>query len=337
MDAREKTAGLHGRRNVLKALALAGATGFAGLRPRLAAAEPPPETTRIRLARYPVDVYCTAPQWVAEPLLRAEGFRSIEYVTSPDGGSDVGAGNIDITLADVPGALLEIDAGKPIAVVAGIHGGCYELFGGGTVRSVRDLRGRTVAVASAGYRAFVASMASYVGLDPRKDIKFITSLEATQLFIDGKADAVLGFPPTPQELRARKVGHVVVNTAVDRPWSQHFCCVAIANREFVRRNPVAVKRALRSIIKATEICASDPERVARMIVERGYVKNYESALQVLKEVPYRRWREYDSADTIRFFALRMHEAGVVTSNPKKLIERGTDWRFVTELKKELKA
>jgi len=325
------------RREFVRDMALAGAASAFGFGSGALAAESPPETTRLRLARFPVDIYCTAPQWVAESLLRAEGFTSVEYVMTRDSAVQVGTGEIDVTVSDVPGTLLEIDAGKPIVVVGGIHGGCYELFGGGGVRSVRDLRGRTVAVATAGYRAFVASMASYVGLDPRKDIKFIVSLEATQLFIDGKADAVLGFPPTPQELRARKVGHVVVNTALDRPWSQHFCCVAIANREFVRRNPVAVKRALRSIIKATEICASEPERVARMIVDRGYVKNYDSALQVLKEVPYRRWREYDSADTIRFFALRMHEAGVVTSNPKKLIERGTDWRFVIELKKELKA
>ena len=66
----------------------------------------------------------------------------------------------------------------------------------------------------------------------------------------------LGFPPDPQELRARKIGHVVVNSAVDRPWSQYFCCMATANREFVRKHPVATKRALRAILKAADLCAA---------------------------------------------------------------------------------
>ena len=37
------------------------------------------------------------------------------------------------------------------------------------------------------------------------------------LFADGKIDAFLGFPPEPQELRARQIGHVILNSAVDRP------------------------------------------------------------------------------------------------------------------------
>jgi NitT/TauT family transport system substrate-binding protein len=73
-----------------------------------------------------------------------------------------------------------------------------------------------------------------------------------------------------------------------------------------------------------------------LLVDRGHLKDYEYSLQALREIPYRRWREYDSADTIRFFALRMYEAGVIRSSPQKIIAQGTDWRFLTELKKELK-
>lgn len=145
-----------------------------------------------------------------------------------------------------------------------------------------------------------------------------------------------GFPPEPQELRARKIGRTVVNTGADRPWSQYFCCMAVGNREFVRAHPVAVKRALRALVRATDLCATDPERVARVVAQRGYVKSAEHALQAFREIPYNRWRQYDSADTIRFYALRMHEAGVIKSTPKKLIAEGTDWRFVNALKQELK-
>ena len=112
--------------------------------------------------------------------------------------------------------------------------------------------------------------------------------------------------------------------------------MGLGHRTFARRYPVATKRALRALVKATDVCAAEPERVVRQLVARGYLKDYEYSLQAVREVPYRRWREYDSADTIRFFALRLHEAGVIKSSPQKLIADGTDWRFINELKRELR-
>ena len=42
-------------------------------------------------------------------------------------------------------------------------------------------------------------------------------------------------------------------------------------------------------------------------------------------------------DSLRFYALRLHEAGMITASPNALLAEGTDWRFVNELKRELKA
>jgi NitT/TauT family transport system substrate-binding protein len=83
---------------------------------------------------------------------------------------------------------------------------------------------------------FLASMAAYVGLKPQTDIRWLTmsDAEAMHRLAEGKIDAYLRFPPPPQELRARKAGRVIVNSAIDRPWSQYFCCIAAGNREFVR-------------------------------------------------------------------------------------------------------
>jgi NitT/TauT family transport system substrate-binding protein len=179
---------------------------------------------------------------------------------------------------------------------------------------------------------------AYVGLDPRKDLTWVTHpfAESTQLLAEGKIDAVLAFPPQPQELRAKQIGHVVVNSSVDRPWSQYFCCMVYTNREFLRKHPVATKRALRAILKAADVCAREPEGAARFLVDKGYTQNYDYALQTLKDIPYGKWREYDPEDTVRFYALRLHEAGMIKSSPQKLIAQGTDWRFLNALKKEIK-
>jgi NitT/TauT family transport system substrate-binding protein len=120
-------------------------------------------------------------------------------------------------------------------------------------------------------------------------------------------------------------------------WSQYFCCVLVAGTDFVRRYPVATKRALRAILKATDLCATEPEKAARRLIEGGFVQNYDIAFQPLTELPYKVWREFDPEDSIRFYALWLHEFGELNSTPKKLIAQGTDWRFLNELKSELKA
>jgi NitT/TauT family transport system substrate-binding protein len=226
-------------------------------------------------------------------------------------------------------------------VLAGEHAGCFELLATDRIRTIRDLKGRTVAVPELGsnQHVFLAVMMAYVGLDPRKDINWVNypADESMALLAEGKIEAYLGFPPIPQELRARKIGHVVVNSTVDRPWSQYFCCMLVGNKEFVRKNPVATKRALRAIMKSADICAVDPERVARSLVARGLAQNYEYTLQSVKELPYGRWREFDPEDTMRFYCLRLREVGMIKSSPQKIIAEGADWRFWKELQKELKA
>jgi NitT/TauT family transport system substrate-binding protein len=109
-----------------------------------------------------------------------------------------------------------------------------------------------------------------------------------------------------------------------------------AHRDFVRRHPMATKRAMRAILKANDICAFEPERVAQRLVDWGYATRYEHAVQALRELPYAKWHEYDAEDAVRFYALRLHEARVIKSTPQRIIVQGTDWRFLHELKQELK-
>jgi len=93
---------------------------------------------------------------------------------------------------------------------------------------------------------------------------------------------------------------------------------------------------LRAVLKANEICAAEPERAVRALVERGYVRGQDNALGLMRELPYARWRDYDTEATVRFFALRLREAGMIRSTPQRIIAQSTDWRFINELKNELK-
>jgi NitT/TauT family transport system substrate-binding protein len=333
------------RRDFLASLSAAGAAGALGVRTSLAD-EGPPEVTTIRLRRDPS--ICIAPWYIAEDLLRAEGFTDIRYVAvhGPRQAEMMASGELDFALWDAGTVVFRLDTGVPATALAGVHVGCFELFAHEPVRTISDLKGKKVGidVLGSGKHRYVSVMAANVGLDPNKDIEWVegaaldpSALFPLELFAEGRVDAFLAFPPEPQELRARKIGHVILNTTTDKPWSQYFCCMAAGNREFIHNHPIATKRVLRALFKANDICATEPESAAQHLVDRGFAQNYDYALQTLTELPFASWREFDPDDSLRFFALRLHEVGMIQSSPNALLAEGTDWRFLNELKRELKA
>jgi len=325
------------RRDFLASVSAAGAAGVLGNREPLAD-EGPPETTTIRLGRFPG--ICGAPVYTAEALLRAKGFTDVRYVPKPPLDA-VARGETDFDFDAAPWVVAQLAAGEPITALAGIHPGCFELFAHEPIQTISDLKGKKFGIPTLGSspHLLLAVMAAHVGLDPRKDINWVASPTgySIELFAAGEVDAFLGFPPEPQELRSRKIGRAILNTTTDKPWSQYFCCTVFGNREFVRANPVATKRFLRAILKTADLCITEPKRAAQRLVDAGFTKRYDYALQSLTELPYASWREFDPEDTMRFYALRLHEVGMIESTPNALLAEGTDWRFLDELKRELKA
>jgi NitT/TauT family transport system substrate-binding protein len=329
------------RRDVLLA---AGAIGAAGLWPGAAAlaSDDALETTAIRLPKS-LGV-CLAPVFAAEAALRLEGFTEPRFANSGTGVSViemVTRGELDLSQATVPTLVYELAQGRPIVCLAGVHSGCYELFVHGDIATLSELRGKRVAIHAPGAHAqyYLSAMAAYVGLDPRADIDWRVpeGETALELFARGGADAFMAFAPEPQELRARGVGQVILNTATDRPWSQYFCCMIYGNPDWVLQHPIATKRAIRAILKTADWCVADPAAVARHLVAEGFTADETFAAEALAEIPYTRWHEFDVEDSMRFYALRLHEAGLVTRTPQQIIADGADWRHFEALKRELRA
>ena len=211
----------------------------------------------------------------------------------------LGAGEVDMAMNFIGPLLMRLDALDPIVMLAGGHVGCFELIGSERIRSIRDVKGKRVALADrvTSY-VFLDSLLGYVGFDARKDLEVPVHppAESIRLLAERKVDAFLAFPPFTQELRAKKIGHVVASFATDRPWSQYFCCLLAGNREFVRKNPIATKRTIRAVLKAADMCALEPERGARVLAERmnstqsdpkrSDPNQYDYALQLMKDLPY---------------------------------------------------
>ncbi len=199
--------------------------------------------------------------YVAEDLLRAEGFAEVRIRADRRHGTRWRHGSaVKSTSASIFAAPLvyHLDAGRADhGRSAGVHTGCFELFA-----HERDpARCSTSRAGASASRRLGSSPHVFLAViadlrRPRPGAMTSTGSRAAtgppkELFAAGKIDAFLGFPPEPQELRARKhrprdperrgrpaVVGVLLLSAGGQP------------RNSSGKHPIATKRVLRAILKA---------------------------------------------------------------------------------------
>jgi NitT/TauT family transport system substrate-binding protein len=302
---------------------------------------PPPETTTVRIAN---PAACDPGLMLAGDYLREEGFTDVRYVATSfiergwvlNHEADVAPGHPEMIVAS-------LDAGVPFVMLAGLHSGCLEVWVGPGIQTIGQLRGRKIAVrrtdTSDEYYAFFATLLGYVGIDPLKDVEFIaagTGAGMISAFIEGRADAVLAAATNgPLFRRLPKLpGQRILATMTDKPWSQYLCCTLMADRDWARQNPIATKRVTRAVLRATDAAAKDPARAAHDAAAALGVADESLVRETMAMCTYN-WRELDPEETLRFFALRLADAKLITTTPQQLIAQGTDLAYMRQLRKEL--
>lgn len=308
------------------------------------AAQSPTETSAIRIPK--VALTAAIAQAMAAEFLREEGFTDIQYVTvaRPEEIFSRFANNeFDMTLLPANMVTARVDAGDPIVALAGMNAGCFQIVASNAVKTLSDCRGKRLASSGAGFPddIFLSLTLRNVGIDMRKENTILTQPHdaAVQALTSGEVDAMVTYPPLVNRLRTSDVAHLILDANVDRPWSQYIFSMAVVHRDYLTKNPVATKRALRALLKAADVVAKEPERAAQASKAQGFIPEplYTPTLNELPMIPYNVWRTYDPADTMRFYALRLKESGLINSTPDQILTKGTDFRFLRELKQELKA
>ncbi len=308
---------------------------------------------------YPVE--CDPGLVLAERYLLAEGFIDVQFVNTPFTSRGwITENKADFACAHSEFAVGAIADGLPLVVLSGLHSGCLELWVRDGIRDIRDLRGKRISVRVNGiedmFYAWFAILLRGIGIG----VKDVTFVEAAgpgdsggmiSAFTEGRADAVLaGGSAGPRLSRlTKRPGKVILETGTEKPWSQYFCCNLVANREWVRQNPIATKHVTRALLRATDAAAGDHASAARgsvaVIAARsreigGHAANGnfedESIVTDTMAMCTYNWRELDPEDTLRFFALRLADVGLIASTPEQ-IARGSDFAYMHQWKGESKS
>ncbi len=301
------------------------------------------ETTTLRFPKNDGSP-CLGPFYVAHQFLLEEGFKDIQYpeYLAAEMTPAVSDGALDFNCEFAQSAGTYIDSGYKFSILAGLHPTCHEVFAREGIDSIGDLKGRRVGVtlgdsATASDYGFMSAILQSVGIPSQHTLVEVAGKDIPPLMLKGELDAAIVIPPINEELRDAGINRVILNGMHDPPWSHYFCCMIVANQTFVKKNPVATKRVLRAILKATDLSAADPEGAARYLFDNGHTYNYEHTLRTMKHMPYDVWRRFDPEDTLRFYQLRLREGAGSKLTPDDLIKKTADWRFLNELKREMPA
>ena len=295
---------------------------------------PSPETTTIRLTAG----VCDAPLMAAERFLREEGFTDVQISDAATLAAITG-GKADLGTMFVTQLVGQVDNGKALVGIASVHAGCAEVWAPQSVSSLSDLRGRTVAVAAKnvdniGY-TFISIALKNAGIDP-KDVNFVVDTDPMKAYLDGKSDALLAATTVTVALHANPAnkGHLLVDQAMDKPWSEQDCCIVVAGGEWMRANPIAAKRAVRAILRAADSLGADRADAVKAATDKGLFggsKNYDAARAAANMVSLD-WRVLDPARSVRFHAGLMNQVGLVKMSADDLAAKGTDLSILKELK-----
>jgi NitT/TauT family transport system substrate-binding protein len=302
---------------------------------------PAPETTTLRLP--PGAAACDPAFWLVDDFLREEGFTDLPRA-KPGQGNLLLRGEIDVNVAYANFVATTIDAGQPMLAVGGMHPGCLQLWARKEIGGMRDLRGKTTVVAARAtsdlFYTFLVSLMTSVGVDPN-EVKWIEDPDYTNAyFLDGKVDLFLSATTAGHFIAAspKNPGRVILDTAMDKPWSNNYCCLLVTNRDWAQRNPVAVKRMTRAFMRANDLGANDLASAARVAIDKKVfpaIITYDVLYGFLKDMSYD-WREYDPDESLRFYALRLADGKLVKKTPQQIINDGTDLAYFRQLRKELK-
>ena len=234
--------------------------------------------TKVRIGY--IGLTCEAPLFTAveKGFFAEEGLEPelvrCEWATYKDA---LALGRYDVTHHLLMYFLKPIEQGMDVKFTGGVHRGCLRVQAAadGPIRTVQDLRGKTIAVPGMGTPPFM--FASRVladnGIDPSRDVNWrvYPAGELGLVLSRGLVDAVANSEPVGSLLLADGKVRNIADQAKDAPYKDEYCCAVLVNGTFLTEYPAASAAATRAILKAAKWVDVNPAAAARLSVEKKYI------------------------------------------------------------------
>lgn len=238
----------------------------------------PSGLTKVRVGY--IGLTCEAPLFTAleKGFFREEGLDvemvRCEWATYKDA---LALGRYDVTHHLVMYFLKPIEQGMDVKFTGGVHRGCLRVQAAvdGPIRTVRDLKGKTIGVPGMGTPPFMfaSRVMAAQGVDPSRDVQWrvYPAGELGLVLEQGLVDAVADSEPVGSLLLESGKVRNVADQAKDAPYKDEYCCAVLVNGPFLKKYPQASAAATRAILKAAKWVDANPGAAARLSVERRFI------------------------------------------------------------------
>jgi NitT/TauT family transport system substrate-binding protein len=227
---------------------------------------------KIRMSISSLDVaFLTAGVALKRGFFKEEGFEpELIRMNANVSVTALSTGDIDYTM--IFGSVVRAAVrGLPMKVVASfLDSSTHTLIARPEYKTVKDLRGKTLAVSSFGATSDVAArmMFQRSGIDPERDLKIIALGSDRARFSalkEGIVDVAVISPPA--DVEGKKMGFNVLARAYEL-FSLPFVGLG-ANTKKIKERPEEIKRVLKALIKANRYITSNRDGTIQILAEWG--------------------------------------------------------------------
>jgi NitT/TauT family transport system substrate-binding protein len=208
------------------------------------------------------------------------------------------SGQIDANQMMLASLGVLLNSGFDARVASGIHKGCLVIAVpvGSDIRSVEDLRGKTIGVPGLGSTPMVISkrVLTRAGIDASDETGEVEFLafgpgDLAVAMQNGSVDAIAIVEPGASVLVERGDARIIFDLGVDSKYRDEYCCVMVLNTQFAEGHPDVAARYVRALQKACEFIAQNPELTARLQKEHNMCNlgNLEINSRLLKSYNYK--------------------------------------------------
>ncbi|WP_371379983.1 ABC transporter substrate-binding protein [Sporomusa aerivorans] len=184
-------------------------------------------------------------------------------------------GKVDAVLSS-PGSFKGIEQGMDLVLINTAHTGCIQASApiNSPINSAADLKGKRVGVDAMGgpFMAYISNELKQHGIDPKTEVEWkVYPPPQLQTAMDkGEIDCFGTWDPFPQIPVNEGKAKIIWSNTTMSPYKDYTCCFVGVTGKVVREEPEAAKNIQAFFQAGGELCKTQPDEVARMMVEKKY-------------------------------------------------------------------